>query len=331
MAKNIVIETKDLTKKFGDFTAVDHVNISIEEGTIYGFLGPNGSGKTTTMKLLCGLLTPTSGVGLVFGKDLATEGHDIKKDVGYMSQKFSLYPDMTVLENLNFYSGLYGLKGQEKEERIQAMLELAGLVDREDELTGNLSGGWRQRLALGCSILHKPKILLLDEPTSGVDPKARRLFWDIIYKLSAEGTTIMVTTHFMDESEHCDKVAFIYFGGLIAIDTPENLKQMIPGSLYEIDAQDGMQVLAQIQNGAIGEVMDAYFHGEKCRVLVSEDRDITKEKFFENLDVKKIAPSMEDVFAYMVKAQSNKEMTDGRISGTGSTKLKIRTDKSKEA
>lgn len=141
----------------------------------------------------------------------------------------------------------------------------------------------------------------------------------------------MVTTHFMDESEHCDKVAFIYFGGLIAIDTPENLKQMIPGSLYEIDAQDGMQVLAQIQNGAIGEVMDAYFHGEKCRVLVSEERDITKEKFFENLDVKKIAPSMEDVFAYMVKAQSNKEMTDGRISGTGSTKLKIRTDKSKEA
>lgn len=322
--KNIVIETKDLTKKFGNFTAVDHVNISIEEGTIYGFLGPNGSGKTTTMKLLCGLLTPTSGVGLVLGKDLATEGTQIKKDVGYMSQKFSLYPDMTVIENLRFYSGLYGLVGEEKKTRIRQMLELAGLVGRENELTGNLSGGWRQRLALGCSILHKPKILLLDEPTSGVDPKARRLFWDIIYKLSDEGTTIMVTTHFMDEAEHCDKVAFIYFGGLIAIDSPDKLKQLIPGTLYEIESIEAMNILAKIQAGALGNVMDSYFHGDKCRVLVEEDREIMDNPIFKNAKIEAITPSMEDVFAYMVKAQSSKELKNGRISGTGSLKLKIK-------
>ncbi len=196
------VETRELTKKFGSFTAVDRITMSIEEGSVYGFLGPNGSGKSTTIRMLCGLLAPTSGAGLVLGMDLAGEGRKIKDRVGYMSQKFSLYPEMTVIENLELYSGLYGLRGAEKEKRIEDMLSLAGLNGREDEYTRLLSGGWRQRLALGCAILHKPKILFLDEPTSGVDPKARRLFWDIIYDRAADGTTVMVTTHFTEEAEH---------------------------------------------------------------------------------------------------------------------------------
>ena len=326
---NIVVETRNLTRKFGDFTAVDNITMSIEEGSVYGFLGPNGSGKSTTIRMLCGLLAPTSGAGLVLGKSLATEGRAIKKDVGYMSQKFSLYPDMTVMENLEFYSGLYGLRGIEKKQRIREMTELAGLVGRENELTGNLSGGWRQRLALGCAILHKPKILFLDEPTSGVDPKARRLFWDIIYKLSAGGTTIMVTTHFMDEAEHCDKVAFIYFGALIADDTPANLKQLIPGTLWEIEAENGMDLLARIQEGEIEGVMDSYFHGEKFHVLVEKGRDLSAEPLFEGAEIKQIPPAMEDVFAYLVKAESAKEMTGGRVSGAGISSVKIKKQEKK--
>ena len=240
-----------------------------------------------------------------------------------MSQKFSLYPDLTVMENLNLYSGLYGLRGAEKKERIEQMLALAGLTGREDERAGVLSGGWRQRLALGCSILHRPKMLFLDEPTSGVDPKARRLFWDIIYDLAADGTTIMVTTHFMDEAEHCDKVAFIYFGALIADDSPVELKKRIPGRLYEIEAPDGMSLLAKIQGGAIGPVIDSYFHGEKLHVIVGSDRpDISSEPVFAGASLTQITPSMEDVFAYLVKAESGKAMTGGRISGSGQAAIK---------
>ena len=319
----IVVETRELTKQFGDFTAVDHISMKIEAGSVYGFLGPNGSGKSTTIRMLCGLLAPTSGVGLVLGKNLANEGQQLKHDVGYMSQKFSLYPDLTVMENLNFYSGLYGLTGAEKSKRIDQMLALAGLVGRENELTGVLSGGWRQRLALGCSILHKPKMLFLDEPTSGVDPKARRLFWDIIYDLAADGTTIMVTTHFMDEAEHCDKVAFIYFGALIADDAPLNLKKCIPGKLYEIASQDGMRLLARIQGGEIGPVIDSYFHGEKLHVIVANDRDITSEPIFKDARLTQMVPSMEDVFAYLVKSESGKAMEGGRISGSGQATIKM--------
>jgi len=325
----VVIETKNMTKKFGSFTAVDNVSMQIEEGTIYGFLGPNGSGKTTTMKVLCGLLGASSGEGLVLGMSLAQSSQEIKTKVGYMSQKFSLYPDLTVKENLQFYSGLYGLTEQEKAERIPEMVALAGLTGREDLLTSILTGGWRQRLALGCAIIHKPKILFLDEPTSGVDPKARRLFWDIIYGLSANGTTIMVTTHFMDEAEYCDKVAFIYFGKLIADDTPHKLKQAIPGRLYQIQAENGMELLAQIQDGALGiPLIDSYFHGEKLHVIVEGQRELAAEGLLAGTQLKQIEPSMEDVFAYFIKAESGKAMEGGRLSGAGQSKVKIR---SKEA
>lgn len=326
----IAVETRELTKKFGDFTAVDNITMSIEEGAVYGFLGPNGSGKSTTIRMLCGLLAPTSGVGLVLGMDLAKEGRKIKNQVGYMSQKFSLYPEMTVIENLDLYSGLYGLKGAEKKERIEQMLALAGLQGREDEQTRLLSGGWRQRLALGCAILHRPKILFLDEPTSGVDPKARRLFWDIIYDLAADGTTIMVTTHFMDEAEHCDKVAFIYFGGLIADDTPADLKKLIPGKLFEVDSENGFELLGKVQRGEAGSVIDSYFFGKKLHLLVSKDSSIKNEAIFEGSFVKEITPSMEDVFAYLVKKESAKELDGGRISGTGEIRLNIDVSTAKE-
>lgn len=326
---NIVIETKNMTKKFGSFTAVDNVSMQIEEGTIYGFLGPNGSGKTTTMKVLCGLLAATSGEGLVLGMNLARSSQEIKNKVGYMSQKFSLYPDLTAKENLEFYAGLYGMTEEQKAERIPEMLKLAGLENRENTMTSELTGGWRQRLALGCAIVHKPKILFLDEPTSGVDPKARRLFWDIIYNLSQAGTTIMVTTHFMDESEHCDKVAFIYFGKLIADDTPENLKKVIPGRLYEIKCENGMDILADIQDDALGiPLIDSYFHGEKLHVIVKGDARLKAEGILANTEINEMVPSMEDVFAYLVKAESGKVMEGGRISGAGQSKIKKR---SKEA
>ncbi|MCF0247766.1 MAG: ABC transporter ATP-binding protein [Synergistes sp.] len=313
----VVIDIKNLTKKFGNFTAVDNISMQIEEGEVYGFLGPNGAGKSTTIKMLCGLLAPTSGQGLILGLNLARSGQALKKQVGYMSQKFSLYPDMTVLENLELYSGLYGLSGEYKRKRIEAMVELAGLTGREEELTGSLSGGWRQRLALGCAILHEPKILFLDEATSGVDPKARLLFWDIIYDLAAGGCTVMVTTHFMDEAEHCNKVAFIYYGKLIANDSPEALKASIPGKLYEIGGRDPMAMLADVQAGKAGAVIDSYFFGDKIHLLVAKDKTITADGIFSGCSIKEINQTMEDVFVYLVKSHANEELGDGRISGIG--------------
>ena len=269
------VETQDLTRTFGDFIAVDKLTISIKEGSIYGFLGPNGSGKSTTIKMLCGLLMPSSGSGTILGLDISKDSEQIKAKIGYMSQKFSLYDDLKVRENLNFYAGMYSLTGEAKRFRIKEMIAMAGLTGREDELTGNLSGGWKQRLALGCSIIHKPSILFLDEPTGGVDPKSRRMFWDIIYDLAIAGTTVMVTTHFMDEAEHCDRIGFIYEGKLIADDAPAQLKQQLPGVLLEIAADDPIHILARPEQ--VG--------------------------FFAALNPQKILPSLEDVFVYYVKSQ----------------------------
>ena len=292
------VETVDLTRVFGNFIAVNHVNLKIKQGNIYGFLGPNGSGKSTTIRMLCGILTPSSGGGCILGLDLATQGDEIKTKIGYMSQKFSLYDDLTVLENLDFYAGLYSLTAVEKRERIEEMLSMAGLTDRRRELTGNLSGGWKQRLALGCSILHKPPILFLDEPTGGVDPKSRRMFWDIIYQLASEGTTIMVTTHFMDEAEHCDSIGFIFEGNLIADNTPDNLKQDLPGQLLEIPAQNPMGLFEDLTARQIG-CLDMYPYGTTVHVLVTPEQRVA----YVDYDYKIISPSLEDVFVYYVKSQ----------------------------
>ncbi|WP_371381399.1 ABC transporter ATP-binding protein [Sporomusa aerivorans] len=293
-----VIETEDLTRVFGDFVAVNKVSLTIKQGSIYGFLGPNGSGKSTTIRMLCGILTPTSGTGRILGLDLAAQGEAIKEHIGYMSQKFSLYDDLTVVENLEFYAGLYSMSASGRKERIDVMLEMAGLKDRRQEMTANLAGGWKQRLALGCSILHKPAILFLDEPTGGVDPKSRRMFWDIIYDLSQQGTTVMVTTHFMDEAEHCDYIGFIYEGCLIADDTPANLKQNLPGLLLELPTQDPMGLFTDL-TGKHLEVLDLYPYGTSVHALVSEERLSDYQAYAYNI----ITPSLEDIFVYYVKSK----------------------------
>lgn len=223
--REIAISCTDLTKKFGSFVAVDHVSLSIEKGKIVGFLGPNGSGKSTVIRMLSGILAPTSGTGQVLGFDINKESEIIKQHIGYMSQRFSLYEDLTVEENLNFYGGIYGLDGAKAKQRKKELIEMAGLTGREKQLAGSLSGGWKQRLALSCALLHEPEILILDEPTAGVDPVSRRIFWDVIHRLAKEGITILVSTHYMDEAETCDEISFIFFSKLLISGPPGDLMQ----------------------------------------------------------------------------------------------------------
>jgi ABC-2 type transport system ATP-binding protein len=220
-----MVSIHQLVKTFGDFVAVDHVSLEVARGEVFGFLGPNGAGKSTTIRMLCGLLEPTSGQASVAGFRVGPESEQIRRNIGYMSQKFSLYDDLTVDENIDFFGGLYGVKGAKLDERKQYALEMAGLTGKRNEMTALLSGGWKQRLALGCAILHEPPVLFLDEPTSGVDPIARRQFWDLIYGLSDKGNTIFVTTHYMEEAEYCNRLSLMYKGRMIALGTPAELKR----------------------------------------------------------------------------------------------------------
>jgi ABC-2 type transport system ATP-binding protein len=293
------VELEKLTRKFGDFTAVNQISLRIKQGNIYGFLGPNGSGKSTTIRMICGILEPTTGTGKVLGLDLKKDSEAIKAKIGYMSQKFSLYDDLTVRENLNFYAGMYGLSNDDKHSRIQEMITMAGLRGRETELVGNLSGGWKQRLALGCSILHRPPLLFLDEPTGGVDPKSRRMFWDIIYQLAAAGTTVMVTTHFMDEAEHCDEIGFIFEGNLIVSDTPEQIKKVLPGILLEIPAAEPLELLKKFQDKPDSQLLDAYAYGTTLHLLTLPGA----EQEFAAYRPAVIPPTLEDVFIYFVKSK----------------------------
>ncbi|WP_134702952.1 ABC transporter ATP-binding protein [Ammoniphilus sp. YIM 78166] len=223
--RELAIECRDLSKKFGDHMAVDQISLSIPKGAIYGFLGPNGSGKSTTIRMICGLMTPTSGQGRVLDYDIVKDTEIIKHQIGYMSQRFSLYEDLTVRENLDFYAGIYGLGGQLAEDRKQELIRMAGLEGRENQLASSLSGGWKQRLALSCALLHEPDILILDEPTAGVDPVSRRIFWSVIRTLAVKGISILVSTHYMDEAETCDRIGFIFFGKLLVEGTPQDLKE----------------------------------------------------------------------------------------------------------
>jgi len=220
---SVAIHCEKLTKRFGDRVAVNKLTLTVPKGSIYGFLGPNGSGKSTTIRMLCGLLTPTTGKGTVLGFDVMTQSEEIKQRIGYMSQKFSLYEDLTVEENLDFYAGVYQLSAAERKQRKKELIEMAGLMGREKQLAGSLSGGWKQRLALSCALLHKPELLILDEPTAGVDPVSRRIFWEVIHQLAEEGITVLVTTHYMDEAQTCDWIGFIFFGDLLAEGTPQEL------------------------------------------------------------------------------------------------------------
>ena len=218
------VTVRDIEKRFGSFVAVNKVSFDVAKGEIFGFLGPNGAGKSTTIRMLCGILAPTAGTGTVAGFDVLSEAEKIKAHIGYMSQKFSLYEDLTVEENIDFYSGIYRIPREKKAARKEWVIEMADLNERRHSRTGILSGGWKQRLALGCAVLHEPPIIFLDEPTSGVDPISRRKFWDLIYELSGKGVTVFVTTHYMDEAEYCDRLGLIYRGALIALGTPEALK-----------------------------------------------------------------------------------------------------------
>jgi ABC-2 type transport system ATP-binding protein len=232
------VEIRELVKRFGDFVAVDHVSLTVGKGEIFGFLGPNGAGKSTTIRILCGLLAPTGGSAMVNGFDVAGDPEAVKRSIGYMSQKFSLYDDLTVEENLDFFCGIYGVPRGRREERKSFALEMAGLTEKRGSMTRLLAGGWKQRLALGAAILHEPPVLFLDEPTSGVDPMARRAFWDLIDQLAAEGRTVFVTTHYMEEAEYCHRLALLYKGKAIAMDSPRVLKAaMGVGSMEEVFIQ----------------------------------------------------------------------------------------------
>lgn len=297
-----VVETKDLTRVFGNFVAVDKLNIKIKPGEIYGFLGPNGAGKSTVIRMLCGILEPSGGSARILGYDLKKDGEKIKNRIGYMSQKFSLYDDLTVLENLNFYAGIYNIPRSQREGRIGEMLLMAGLKGREKELVANLSGGWKQRLALGCAIIARPSIVFLDEPTSGVSPTSRRRFFNIIQELAKEGTTIMVTTHFMDEAERCHKIAFISAGKLMAVDTPGYLKEnTLKGFLVELALPRAMEKISDIEK--LSYVKDCSIHGPLLHVLLSEEKYREELACYTGVEPRPIIPSLEDVFMALTKRQ----------------------------
>ena len=286
------IETRDLTCKFGNFTAVDKLNIRVAPGQIYGFLGSNGSGKSTSIRMLCGLLKPAAGSGTVLGYDVETQAEKIKEHIGYMSQKFSLYLDLTVFENLDFYAGMYGLRGGEKLARVNEMIAEMQLENKCDALSATLSGGLKQRLALACAILHKPRLLFLDEPTSAVDPISRRSFWQIIHGLALGGTTMVVTTHFMEEAEHCDEMVFLDAGKMVAQGSPKALKDSIKEVLVSIASDDSIKLRDEIRRSL--PVLDAYIFGRELRLLMQrEDLDALA-----GYDYNVIEPSMEDVFSY---------------------------------
>lgn len=288
----IAIHADGLTRRFGDFVAVDHLQLRVRAGEIYGFLGSNGSGKSTTIRMLCGVLAPSEGSAQVLGYDVVTQMEKVKSHIGYMSQKFSLYPDLTVAENLSFYAGIYGLPHEQRAARIDEVLELAGVAEFRNRMVKTITGGWRQRLALGCALLHRPQLLFLDEPTSGADPEVRSLFWDIIRELAARGTTIMVTTHFMDEAEDCDRVGFMHAGRLIAEGTPAELQADLPGALWEMPLPEGVDPWEACR--AIGA--EAYVYGRQVRVLLPAGEVPAREAYT-------VAPTLEDAFVYRIREE----------------------------
>jgi ABC-2 type transport system ATP-binding protein len=307
------IIANSLTKRFGDFTAVDGINFEVHHGEIFGFLGPNGSGKTTTIRMTLGLMKPTSGEVDVLGMKVDGDTAKIRPRVGYMSQRFSLYNDLTVLQNLNFYGAAYGLKNSELQERIQNALEMAGLEGREHAKTKDLSGGWRQRLALSAAILHRPEVLFLDEPTAGVDPVSRRAFWDLLYKLIAEGITVFVTTHYMDEAEHCHRLAFIQRGKIIAYGSPAEIKaEMMRGQVLEIapsDAVEAVKVLRAAQESGSLPIEEVELYGSLVHIVAPDmkrqQRAIERELRQAGIRTAQadiIEPSLEDVFISAMKA-----------------------------
>jgi ABC-2 type transport system ATP-binding protein len=301
-----IIEVRGLTRRFGDQVAVDDVSFTVYEGEVFAFLGPNGSGKSTTIRMLCGILTPSAGEGRVLGYDIATEGERIKRSIGYMSQRFALYEDLSVRENLEFYASVYEVPSRDRRARIEELIEMAGLTGREHQLSGQLSGGWKQRLALGCAIAHRPRLLFLDEPTAGVDPVSRRKFWTMIHGLASEGVTIFVTTHYLDEAEHASRIAMIHNGVLRALASPVELKRSsLQGTLVNL-VSDAPFEAVQLLEDRLG-VRDVALHGTDVHVLL-DPASLTPEDVARLLldagigvqSVRQIEPTLEDVFISLI-------------------------------
>ena len=308
------VTVEHLTRRFGTFTAVDDIGFQVKKGQIFGFLGPNGAGKSTTIRMLCGLLSPTSGTGTVAGFDILSQTEQIKHHIGYMSQKFSLYEDLTVTENISFYGGIYGLTGKLLAERLDWAVAMAGLDDHRTSLTSILSGGWKQRLALACAILHEPPIIFLDEPTSGVDPLSRRQFWDLIYSMADQGITIFVTTHYMEEAEYCDRIALIYDGKMIASGSPMELKtRFMQDTIIDLRCPDPQSLIAPLKN--LPEVRDAALFGSGLHIVAKDGKaaTIAIKKLLgdrsqnEDCTIETILPSMEDVFISLIEEVDRKK------------------------
>ena len=308
-ANGPAVSMQDLTKRFGDFVAVDRVSVNVAQGEIFGFLGPNGAGKSTTIRILCGLLSPSSGKATVAGFDVASESEEIKRNIGYMSQKFSLYDDLTVEENIEFFGGVYGVSSEALPARRDYVLKMAGLEEKRNTMTRLLAGGWKQRLAHGCAILHEPPILFLDEPTSGVDPIARRSFWELIYQLSSAGHTIFVTTHYMDEAEYCHRLALMHGGKIVALGSPEDLKKSIgEGRLLNLESSDLLGSMSALEGKK--NILDVAVFGGGLHVKVRDPAaaipEIRDALHAAGIDVRaldQIAPSMEDVFVSLIEQE----------------------------
>lgn len=304
------VTVTDLVKRFGDFVAVDTISFETRKGEIFGFLGPNGSGKSTTIRMLCGLLRPTSGKALVAGLDVAAQPEEVRQNIGYMSQKFSLYNDLTVSENLNFFAGMYSVLKSDLKNRLDWAIDMAGLRGRENSLTGTLAAGWKQRLALGCAVLHRPPIVFLDEPTSGVDPISRRQFWEMIHQMAAEGVTVFVTTHYMDEAEYCNCLVLINKGKMIAHGSPLELKQKyMTGDLLLVECDEVGKALELLQT--YKGIKDAAIFGNALHLVVANASEAIKgvNSFLiqHNITVAKIEPihpSLEDVFVSVTTTRS---------------------------
>jgi len=311
------VKAEGLVRRFGDFTAVDRVSFEVAEGSIFGFLGPNGAGKTTTIRMLCGLLAPSEGSATVAGFDVGREPDKIKESIGYMSQKFSLYADLTVKQNLDFYAGIYSIPRKRRASRIDMALGIAGLRGLEHRLTGTLAGGVKQRLALGAAILHEPRIVFLDEPTAGVDPASRRDFWDLISQLRRQGVTVFVTTHYMDEAEHCDRLILIYAGRKIAEASPRELvTDVIAGTMLEVSGPPPREVVERVASGS--QVKRVQIFGLTSRVLIEDGstaverlKDLLSEAGWPEAQVRPIRASLEDAFMRLI------ELEDERIAAEG--------------
>lgn len=301
VTENSVV-VRDLVKRFGRFVAVDRLNLEVRKGEVFGFLGPNGAGKSTTIRMLCGLLRPSEGQATVAGFDVAHKPESVRQSIGYMSQKFSLYNDLKVIENLRLFAGLYSVPAQLAPERIAWALEMANLLGRENSITAELPGGWKQRLALGCAVLHKPPVVFLDEPTSGVDPISRRQFWDLIHHMAADGVTVFVSTHYMEEAEYCNRLALIFRGKIVALGSPTELKQRsLKGQLLALNCEPlahAIEVLATAPG-----VMDVAIYGSSLHLTMSPEavnipelESYLKQHGVRVFCIETIRPSLEDVF-----------------------------------